>query len=130
MERNSGWVQKLFDEMPGWLRLPFVAIYGILQPVLPAAIVTPTKLIWKLIYILRALGWYALLPMLILSFGAATGTGSSNTRAERSELLGEQSVALSGEAISKGRSVILWLSLLAWTWILLAALRGGGDSVG
>ena len=144
IERDSGWVQKLFDEMPGWLRLPFVAIYGILQPVLPAAIVTPTKFIWKLIYILRALGWYTLLPMLILSFGAAAGSGSSKTRAarasaagtgERSEPprtcggagVGERSVALSGEAISKGRSVILWLSVLAWTWILLAALRGGGD---
>jgi len=116
IERDSGWVQKLFDEMPGWLRLPFVSIYGILQPVLPAAIVTPTKLIWKLIYILRALGWYALLPLLILSFGAAAGSGSSKTRAERSEPLGERS-----------RSVILWLSVLTWTWILLAALRGGGD---
>ena len=116
LERDSGWVQKLFDEMPIWVRLPFVAIYGILQPVLPATIVTPTKLIWKLIYILRALGWYALLPMLILSFGAAAGSASSKTRAERSEPLGERS-----------RSVILWLSVLAWTWILLAALRGGGD---
>jgi hypothetical protein len=104
IERDSGWVQKLFDEMPGWLRLPFVATYGILQPVLPAAIVTPTKLIWKLIYILRALGWYALLPMLILSFGAAAG--------QKSRMM---------------RNLILWLSVLTWTWILLAALRGGGD---
>ncbi|MDQ3004352.1 MAG: hypothetical protein M3R47_03070, partial [Chloroflexota bacterium] len=117
IESDSGWVQKLFDEMPGWLRLPFVSIYGILQPVLPAAIVTPTKFIWKLIYILRALGWYALLPLLILSFGAAAGQGSRVMRAERREPLGERS-----------RSVILWLSALTWTWILLAALRGGGDS--
>ncbi len=36
IERESGWVQKLFDEMPEGLRLPFVAVYGILQPVLPA----------------------------------------------------------------------------------------------
>src|SRR5687767_4564222 len=104
IEGDSGWVQKLFDEMPGWLRLPFVAIYGILQPVLPSAIVTPTKFIWKLIYILRALGWYALLPMLILSFGAAAGAGCRMMR-----------------------NLILWLSVLIWTWTLLAALRGGGD---
>ena len=25
------------------------------------------------------------------------------------------------------RNLFVWLSLLAWTWILLAALRGGGD---
>lgn len=105
LERESGWIQKLFDEMPEWMRLPFVAIYGILQPVLPAALVAPTVPVWKAIYILRALGWYALLPALILSFGAAAGQGSG-----------------------KKRNVLLWLSLLAWTWILLSALRGGGDS--
>lgn len=105
LERESGWVQKLFDEMPEWMRLPFVAVYGIFQPVLPAALVAPTVPIWKAIYILRSLGWYALLPALILSFGAAAGQGAG-----------------------RKRNVLLWLSLLAWTWILLAALRGGGDS--
>jgi hypothetical protein len=104
IERDSGWVQKLFDEMPEWTRLPFVAIYGILQPVLPAALIAPTEPIWKAIYLLRTAGWYALLPMLILSFGAGSSFGSG-----------------------KKRDLILWLSLLAWTWILLAALRGGGD---
>ena len=104
LERESGWVQKLFDEMPEWMRLPFIAIYGTLQPVLPAALVAPTKLIWKIIYIARSLGWYALLPMLILSFVAAAGEGSRRTR-----------------------NLVMWLSLLAWIWILLAALRAGGD---
>ncbi len=44
--------------------------------------------------------------MLILSFAAAAGSRSEKTR---------------------NRSILLWLSLLAWIWILLAALRGGGD---
>lgn len=104
LERGSGWVQKIFDEGPPWIRLPFVAIYGIFQPVLPATFIHPTKPIWILIGLLRALGWYALLPMLILSFVAAAGQGSGRMR-----------------------SLILWLSLVAWIWILLAALRGGGD---
>jgi hypothetical protein len=117
IERDSGWVQELFDKMPEWTRLPFVAIYGILQPVLPAALIAPTAPIWKIIYLLRAVGWYALLPMLILSFGAGSGFGVEKERAE-------QNAALSP---SKGRSLILWLALLTWTWILLAALRGGGD---
>ena len=115
IERESGWIQKLFDEMPEWMRLPFVAIYGILQPVLPATIIAPTEPIWKIIYLLRAVGWYALLPMLILSFGAEASFGVERTRVEQSAIP------------SKGRNIILWLSLLAWTWILLAALRGGGD---
>lgn len=109
IERESGWIQKLFDEMPEGLRLPFVMVYGILQPVLPAALVVPTLPIWKVIYVLRALGWYALLPLLILSF--VTGS-SPPVGAKREE----------GK-----RNVFVWLSLLAWTWILLAALRGGGD---
>jgi len=104
LERDSGWVQKIFDESPQWVRLPFVAIYGIFQPVLPATIIYPTKLIWKVIGITRAFSWYALLPMLILPFVAAAGQGSR-----------------------KIRNLILWLSLLAWIWILLAALRGGAD---
>jgi hypothetical protein len=104
IERDSGWVQKLFDEMPQWMRLPFVAVYGILQPVLPAAIVAPTVPIWKLIYLARASGWYVLLPAMILSFGAGAGSG-----------------------LGRKRNVILWLALFTWTWILLAALRAGGD---
>ena len=104
LERDSGWVQKIFDEGPAWIRLPFVAVYGIFQPVLPATIIHPTKLIWAILGFLRGLGWYILIPLLILSFGAAARSRSGKTR-----------------------NLILWLSLLMWIWILLAALRGGGD---
>ena len=104
IERESGWVQKLFDEMPEGLRLPFVVTYGILQPVLPATLIVPTLPIWKVIYILRALGWYALLPLLILS-----------------------TVAGSSLHFGAKRNLFIWLALLSWMWILLAALRGGGD---
>jgi hypothetical protein len=104
LERGSGWVQKLFDEMPKWLRLPFVMAYGIFQPVLPAAFVEPTTVTWRIIAILRAVGWYTLLPLLILSFVAGT--------VERSETK---------------RKVFVWLSLAVWGWILFTSLRGGGD---
>jgi len=104
LERGSGWVQKLFDQMPGWLRLPFVMVYGVLQPVLPAALVEPTTWIWRIIAILRASGWYAMLPVLIMSFMAAS--------TERTE---------------KKRRVFLWISFAIWSWILFTALRGGGD---
>jgi hypothetical protein len=104
LERDSGWVQKIFDEGPRWIRLPFIAIYGVAQPVLPAAFIHPTKFIWAIISFLRGLGWYATLPLLILSFVAAAGSESR-----------------------KIRNVILWLSLLVWIWILLAAIRGGAD---
>ena len=105
LERGSGWVQKLFDEMPEWMRLPFVTAYGVFQPVLPAAFVEPTKLIWRIIAILRAVGWYTMLPALILSVGASAGQG-----------------------VEMKRRFFLWLSFIVWMWVTLTALRGGGDS--
>ena len=104
LERESGWVQKLFREMPSWMRLPFVMMYGILRPVLPATLIEPTTAVWKVIYVLRGLGWYTLLPMLILSF-----------------------IARSVSGFETKRPLWVWISLLAWIWILLASLRGGGD---
>jgi hypothetical protein len=104
IESGSGWVQKIFDEGPEWIRLPFIAGYGIFQPVLPATVIHPTKLIWTIIGFLRGLGWYALLPLLVLSFMAA------------------------GERVSRrNRNLILWLALITFLWILLAAIRGGAD---
>lgn len=100
LERGSGWVQKLFDEMPEWLRLPFVVVYGLFQPVLPAALVEPTTTTWRALAILRALGWYALLPVLVYAPIAAW------RQKER---------------------VWLWLATVAWFWTLFASLRGGGD---
>jgi hypothetical protein len=64
----------------------------------------PTTVTWRIIAILRALGWYVLLPVLILSFVAAP--------AERSEVK---------------RKVFIWLSFTVWGWILFTSLRGGGD---
>jgi hypothetical protein len=104
LERGSGWVQKLFDQMPAWLRLPFVLVYGIFQPVLPAALVEPTTLTWRIIAITRALGWYSLLPGLILSFLAAADHKSGPER-----------------------KLLIWLSLVVWGWIFLTSLRGGAD---
>jgi len=104
IESGSGWVQKLFDEMPAWMRLPFVMLYGVFQPVLPAALVEPTTLTWRILGILRAAGWYALLPALLFAGLAGAGSGSA-----------------------RGRKVWLWLWAVAWTWVLFTALRGGGD---
>jgi hypothetical protein len=104
IERGSGWVQKLFDEMPAWMHLPFVMVYGVLQPVLPAIFIAPTTIVWRVIGILRSIGWYALLPALILPVVASTDIG--------------------GE---KRRKLLQWLSLIVWGWVLFTALRGGGD---
>ena len=104
LERGSGWVQKLFDEMPAWLRLPFVAVYGIFQPVLPAVFIEPTTLTWRVIGIGRALGWYLLWPLLLYAFIATWK--NDNPRERR---------------------LWLWITVISWLWIILTALRGGGD---
>ncbi len=102
--RGSGWVQKLFREMPDTLHPLFVAVYGIAQPVLPAALIEPTVPLMRFVHVLRALGWYALVPLLFYA-------PFPIVRLER------------------GRSRQLWLWLLAvtWVWIVLCALRGGAD---
>ena len=104
LERGSGWVQKLFDEMPEWLRLPFVTCYGIFQPVLPAAFIEPTTLTWRVIGILRALGWYLLWPLLLYAFIAAWKNDKP-----------------------RERYLWIWITIISWMWIILTALRGGGD---
>jgi 4-amino-4-deoxy-L-arabinose transferase-like glycosyltransferase len=104
LERGSGWVQKLFDEMPEWLHMPFVTIYGIFQPVLPAAFIEPTTLTWRIIGITRALGWYLFWPLLLYAFMAAWK--NEETRERR---------------------LWLWITVISWLWIILTALRGGGD---
>ncbi len=104
LERGSGWVQKLFDEMPEWLRLPFVVVYGIFQPVLPAAFIEPTTLTWHIIGIARSLGWYLFWPLLLYAFIAAW---KNEDRRER--------------------RLWSWITVISWLWIILTALRGGGD---
>lgn len=104
IEEGSGWVQKLFEDMPAWMQLPFVMMYGFLQPVLPAILVAPTTSIWRVIGILRSFSWYAMIPLMILS-------------------------PLAGTSIPEApkRKIFLWLSFVIWFWVLFTALRGGGD---
>ncbi len=105
LERGSGWIQKLFREMPEWLRPLFVMVYGITQPVLPATFIEPTTPLFRALYIFRSAGWYALVPLLFYAPFAITRkeTGSA-------------------------RRLLLWLTAAAWTWIIISALRGGADS--
>jgi hypothetical protein len=102
--RSSGIVQLLFEALPPALATPFVAIYGILQPVLPAALIEPAVPFWQVLGIIRALGWYLLLPFVAFAPFAAGKMPNGQ---------------------SKRRWV--WLSVVVWVWILIAAVRGGGD---
>lgn len=103
-EANSGWLQTIFEALPPGLHAPFLTGYGVLQPVLPAALVETTIPLNRVVGTLRALGWYALLPLLIFSL-----------------------VTTWKEADRVERRAWIWLWLAAWAWILIAAFRAGGD---
>jgi hypothetical protein len=62
---GSGWVQKIFELVPEWSHMP-IAIYGLVQPFLPAALMDSSSLtLIRIIVSLRALGWFVSLPVLI-----------------------------------------------------------------
>jgi hypothetical protein len=86
------------------LHLPFIIGYGIAQPVLPAAVADPATWPMRVIGILRGLGWYALLPFLLFSLRSIWKTSNK------------------GE-----RLAWLWLWLASWVWIIISAMRAGGD---
>jgi len=103
-ELGSGWVQKVIGEIGEWIRVPFVIIYGIAQPVLPAAIAYPTLLIWKIIAIARAAGWYLLVPFLFYSLFTVWKVETK-----------------------KERRILLWLMFFVAIWVVISSVRAGGD---
>jgi hypothetical protein len=101
---QSGWLQAVFDKLPSFLHTPFILGYGILQPVLPAAIADPGVWPMRFLGILRGLGWYALLPFLAYSLRPILKNTSK-----------------------RERLAWLWLWVASWGWIILSSLRAGGD---
>jgi len=61
----SGWVAREFERLPVYGQVPFLVIYGIFRPILPAALVDTGPVIWTAIGLWRALGWTILLAMLV-----------------------------------------------------------------
>jgi len=102
--RTSNRVQLHIEALPGWLGYPFIIVYGILQPVLPAAIAAPAPWIWQSLGIFRAAGWYALLPLLVYGLISVWRMKPS----------------------TKKRWMIV-ITILVWVWIIIASTRAGGD---
>jgi hypothetical protein len=104
-ERASGMIQKLLDTVgESWTWL-VILLYGIAQPVLPAVFGDPDAA-WfiRIITFLRAVGWYALAPLLLYAILSALRDREEPRRAQ-----------------------IVWLNLVTWIWIIIAALSAGGD---
>jgi hypothetical protein len=100
----SGRIQYELEALPSWLHLPFIIFYGILQPVLPAAVAAPAPWIWRGLAIFRSLGWYVLLPLLAYAF-----------------------IRMFTLPTSRKKRLLLIMIMIVWVWILIASARAGGD---
>lgn len=103
-EINSGRLQKAIEEIGMVVRIPFIVVYGLTQPVLPAAIADPAIPIWHNIAIFRAAGWYALAPLMIYGVFSVW----------KARPLGD-------------RRILVFLAAVVVIWIIVASLRAGGD---
>jgi hypothetical protein len=103
-ETGSGWVTKVIEEIGTQFRIPFLTVYGIAQPVLPATIAEPTLPFWKVINIARASGWYLLAPLLIYAVFS---------------LLKQKQPA--------ERRIWAWMVLFSLFWVAISSARAGGD---
>lgn len=98
----SGWVARQFERMPLWGQIPFLLIYGIFRPLLPAALIADGLPLWRGVAVWRALGWTFLLGLLIYATYLV--------------LRKRQFVKTTGA-----------LLLSNWVVVLIASYRGGGD---
>jgi len=104
VERQSGMIQKLVLGAGKQWMLPIILVYGFAQPVLPATVVDPAVCFWRVFNILRSLGWYVLVLLLIYHLVLSFST-----------------------RIQPHRMARIWLSLVVFAWILIAAANAGGD---
>lgn len=104
LERNSGFVQYIVSIIGSRYRLLFASMYGLFQPVLPAALVEPSKLFWKILNSLRATGWYLFIPILVYGI-----------------------VYFFRENVKIKKFEFLFIWSLSVFWILLSSIRAGGD---
>jgi hypothetical protein len=104
MESSSGRVQFELDAIGEQYRIPFLVLYGMLQPVLPAAIAYPGIAIMRIIAIFRSLGWYIIAPALLLAPFFTLKEKDKNNR-----------------------KILLVTTFFILFWIVLSSLRAGGD---
>lgn len=125
LDEQSGWISTLFNVIPVWGQLPFVVFYGLVQPLLPAAIAYPGVAIWRIIAIWRSLGWYALLPFLLYApFPALRKGNRRSLQAYLAALIWLGAVLAAYRATSyqwdspRYRAVFLvaQVALAAWAW--------------
>lgn len=102
--RNSGRLAAVLEDLGDRFRIPVLLVYGLAQPVLPAAIAEPAIPLWKGIVLVRSSGWYLIAPLLIYAGFSAWKIASPSQR-----------------------RFVLWAVISAGLWMCVASLRAGGD---
>jgi len=102
MEKNSGWVQKMFKKTPEWTHIPMATIYGLIQPFFPGGLMSEGAWAWRVIVAWRGLGWMVLITF--LSYAPLA--------------------VVKKEGI---RSIYTYLVVIFWLTALLVSFRAAGD---
>lgn len=101
---NSGIMAAVLNVIGDRWHIPLVTFYGLTQPFLPGALTDPSLPFWRTTAIIRALGWWFVIPFILYGFFAAW---KAKPRSDRWGLV----------------FVVLAVS----TWILVSSIRAGGD---
>jgi hypothetical protein len=102
--QSSGILQFVFKQISVRYQLPIVTLFGLTQPLLPAALVALSNPLASTIAILRSLGWYLLAPALIFGFIGAWKA-----------------------APDRDRRLMIWLACFSLVWVVVSSYRAGGD---
>lgn len=101
---SSGNMTVLIKRMGEKWHIPFITIYGLTQPFLPGALTDESLPFWRTTAIIRALGWWFVIPFIPYGFFAVW---KAKPRSDRWSL------------------VVIVLALCAW--MLVSSIRAGGD---
>jgi hypothetical protein len=104
MEASSGRIQFELDAVGSQYRIPFIVSYGLLQPVISAAIAYPSIALMRAIAIFRAIGWWVIMPTLVFAFFAVWRIKPN-----------------------RDRRVLICFVLAIVLWVLISSVRAGGD---
>jgi hypothetical protein len=102
-ETYSGIVQAVFERIPAALHMPFLVLYGVVRPLLPAALIGKgDSWLWRVLGIYRAVGWTFVLALLLYA----------------------TLLVIRKKAWFTSVGMLLWSN---WLVSIVAAYRAGGD---
>jgi len=122
-----------FLEMfPGWAQMPAITAYGLLLPLLPAALADAGNPVWWTIAVYRALGWTVLIPFLLAGALLVHRTRSwKSIQGYLVIIIAVSAVAAATRASSlqwdnpRYRAVLLAAQIVLAAWVWLESRRRG-----